>query len=160
MYIPLYLESRLAKGPIRLSLWYIAHSCTFRCYIYTCKCPVDEWKANIDPQNGYWPEPVTLGSHSAHCHLATLLWKPITGKNSFTWVVLCSLLRSEKRAGSLKEENTNLRKAEANYKDLEEQCAKLKRRNAELASAVKVSNTRCIESRIDKIWRTIYTRKY
>ena len=62
---------------------------------------------------------------------------------------LCSLLRSEKRAGSLKEENTNLRKAEANYKDLEEQCAKLKRRNAELASAVKVSNTRYIKSRIE-----------
>lgn len=47
--------------------------------------------------------------------------------------------RSEKRVGTLKEENSNLRKVDANHKDLEELCAKLKRRNAELASSVKVS---------------------
>jgi len=50
-----------------------------------------------------------------------------------------SVDRLEKRSDALKEENTMLKKAEANNKELEEQCAKLKRRNAELANNVKVT---------------------
>ena len=60
------------------------------------------------------------------------LWKERVTTLSF------NMVRLEKRSEALKEENINLRKTEASSRELEEQCAKLKRRNAELANSVKV----------------------
>jgi len=64
--------------------------------------------------------------------------KPCQNGRVLRILIRITFYRWEKRGAALKEENVHLRKIEHSYKDLEEQIAKLRKKNSELNQVNKV----------------------